>query len=259
MTITGTKEWAASNVNVCDGCSHDCLYCYAKSMAIRFKRKTRDNWHVEDIREKAVTKSYGKMRGTVMFPSSHDITPTNFDACFVVLRKLLEAGNRVLVVSKPHLECIKKLCSAFGRYRDNILFRFTIGACDDDILSYWEPHAPSYGERLDSLRYAYNGGFETSVSAEPMLDTANIESLVNEVSPYVTDSIWLGKINRLRSHLKFNGDIDLEAVEALERGQTDKSIIAIYECFKDNPKVRWKDSIKKVVGIETPDKAGMDI
>ena len=27
---TGTREWAASNVNIQDGCEHDCLYCYAK-------------------------------------------------------------------------------------------------------------------------------------------------------------------------------------------------------------------------------------
>ena len=37
---TGTQEWAASNVNIQDGCEHDCRYCYAKTMAIRFKRAT---------------------------------------------------------------------------------------------------------------------------------------------------------------------------------------------------------------------------
>jgi len=37
---TGTQEWAASNVNIQDGCEHDCLYCYAKIMAIRYKRAT---------------------------------------------------------------------------------------------------------------------------------------------------------------------------------------------------------------------------
>ena len=28
----GTQEWAASNVNIQDGCEHDCRYCYAKSV-----------------------------------------------------------------------------------------------------------------------------------------------------------------------------------------------------------------------------------
>jgi DNA repair photolyase len=34
----GTKEWADKTVNCCTGCSHDCLYCYAKGMAVRFKQ-----------------------------------------------------------------------------------------------------------------------------------------------------------------------------------------------------------------------------
>jgi DNA repair photolyase len=41
---TGTQEWAASNVNIQDGCEHDCRYCYAKTMAIRFKRATAKSW-----------------------------------------------------------------------------------------------------------------------------------------------------------------------------------------------------------------------
>ncbi len=42
----GTKEWADSNINCYYGCSNDCLYCYAKKMAIRFKRKTEDTWKI---------------------------------------------------------------------------------------------------------------------------------------------------------------------------------------------------------------------
>ena len=36
----GTGEWAAGNVNIQNGCEHNCLYCYAKAMAIRFRRNT---------------------------------------------------------------------------------------------------------------------------------------------------------------------------------------------------------------------------
>jgi len=31
---SGTKEWADHNVNLIDGCSHDCRYCYAKGSSI---------------------------------------------------------------------------------------------------------------------------------------------------------------------------------------------------------------------------------
>jgi hypothetical protein len=66
-----------------------------------------------------------------------------------VLGKLLEAGNEVLIVSKPHLDCIRAICDEFesfrnildvfeGYHRYRMVFRFTIGACDDRILSLWE-------------------------------------------------------------------------------------------------------------------------
>jgi len=54
----GTQEWAAKTVNCCTGCSHDCLYCYAKSMAIKFKQVTPEQWHLERIRPKDVSKRH---------------------------------------------------------------------------------------------------------------------------------------------------------------------------------------------------------
>jgi hypothetical protein len=38
------------------------------------------------------------------------ITAVNYDVCLTVLKKLLNAGNDVLVVAKPDLEIIKRLC-----------------------------------------------------------------------------------------------------------------------------------------------------
>ena len=110
----GTKEWSDYSVNCVSGCSHDCLYCYAKSMAIRFKRKSNDDWGDEEIRWKDVYKKRKKLNGIIMFPTSHDITPSNLSACYEVLEKLVKAGNKVVVVSKPHLECITKICDGLN-------------------------------------------------------------------------------------------------------------------------------------------------
>ena len=40
--VFGTKEWADENVNIQNGCPNDCRYCYAKAMAVQYKRETRD-------------------------------------------------------------------------------------------------------------------------------------------------------------------------------------------------------------------------
>jgi len=255
----GTQEWAVKTINCCSGCSHDCRYCYAKAIAVRFKRASAGMWSTECVRQHDVSKLHKKYDGQVMFPSSHDITPTNLDDCLTVLRCLIIVGNRVLIVSKPHLECIKTLCKAFRPYRRRMLFRLTIGACDDRILSYWEANAPSYAERKASLKYAFDQGFRTSVSVEPMLDSANIDVLISDLSPYATHSIWIGTMNHLwRLEKHADGNL-MRAIEQIRRGQAKSVINAIYDRHKDNPLIRWKNEIKKIVGIPIPKKNGLDI
>ena len=48
-------------------------------------------------------------------------------------------------------------------------------------------------------------------------------------------------------------------VNKIEVGQTDENILNIYARHKDNPQIKWKDSIKDVVGMDKPDKIGMDV
>lgn len=254
----GTSEWSDKTVNCCAGCSHGCLYCYAKVLAIRRKQITATRWPLEQIRQHDVLERRKKYDGQIMFPSTHDITPINLEACLVVLKNLLDAGNKVLVVSKPHLECIEKICDTFKGYRNQMLFRFTIGARDDTILSFWEPNAPAYDERRNCLAYAYMTGFQTSVSVEPMLDSANIDILIEDLMPYVSDSIWIGIMNHTGSFGKNANPVLRQAIEKIKRGQTDSIIKAIYQRHKNNPMIKWKEGIKKIVGIPLPKKSGMD-
>lgn len=258
-TVFGTKEWSVASVNCVNGCSHNCRYCYARYNAVsRFGRMSGDEWQTMRVRPKDVTKIRSKYPGAVMFPTTHDITPEVLSPCLTVLTNLLSAGNSVLLVSKPHLECISRICEVCNAYREQILFRFTIGADDDRILAYWEPGAPSYRERLNSLDLAYKRGFRTSVSVEPMLDSANIIRHVTNLSPYVTESIWIGKLNNIRSRVRAVTDEDRAAIKRIEDGQTDERIFEIYQSLNGNPLVRWKESIKKVVGLAISAEPGAD-
>lgn len=257
---TGTQEWATSNVNIQDGCEHDCRYCYAKTMAIRFKRATAASWKRPRLRQHDLDRGFTRRSGRIMFPTAHDITGRNIDECLSVLTRMLAAGNDLLIVSKPWLACVARLCDELALYRSQIVFRFSIGSTDDAVLSYWEPGAPSFKERLASLRTAYLMDFQTSVSGEPMLD-GNPDALIAAVHPYVTDSVWLGKINRLRNIIPLNCPRDPEAVrrgEALVALQSDKGIRALYARYRRDPKIKWKDSIKSVVGLDRPTVAGLD-
>ena len=267
--VSGTKEWASHSVNIQLGCFSDCKYCYAKSNAIRFGKATPASWACPVVNQKSVNQKRSKLNGTIMFPTAHDISPDNIADCIVVLTKLLEAGNKVLIVSKPHLECIKSLCEALIQYKDQILFRFTIGSYNDDILKFWEPNAPRFSERLTSLAYAHGAGFQTSVSCEPMLD-AHVEDVIEVVRSFVTDAIWIGKPNKLMLRASMNsdgsggkvvscpGETVVEACEKLLAIYTDEFIWRLYHKYEDDPMIKWKDSIKQVVGLDRPTVKGMD-
>jgi len=254
--ITGTKEWAVHSVNCISGCSHACRYCYARQMALRFSRiESADDWTEMRVKYSEVRKRRRKLDGRVMFPTTHDITPETLDPCREVLRNLLAAGNDVLIVSKPHLSVIEALCRDLMLWREQVTFRFTIGARDESILAYWEPGAPCYEERLASLRLAHKQGYATSVSCEPLLDATDAVGLFNELSPHVTDSIWIGKMNRISERAS---DASPQEIERIRRGQSRESIFGIYTALKDRPLIRWKESYKEVIGLNLATKAGED-
>jgi DNA repair photolyase len=241
--ISGTTEWAEKNVNILLGCQNGCRYCYARAQAMRFNRlKNYKDWGTtyHYLREDMLEKTWRPTDKRIMFPSSHDIYPEILDECVTVLGKILAAGNDVVIVSKPSLECIKRLCHEFQEYQSQIVFRFTIGATDDKILSHWEPNAPSFKERLAALKWAFRKGFATSVSCEPLLDAPKVKKLFDRLKPYVTDSIWIGKMNLIRNRV--DALVSNEEIERIEAGQTPEAIGQVYEQLKDEPLVRWKDN-----------------
>lgn len=278
------QDWVYKTVSCCNGCSNDCIYCFAKGDAINKKRLTHAQWSQAVVRQHDVVKNYPYMDDPIMFPGTHDITTDNFEVCNIVLEKLLKAGNRVLVVSKPRPELIEKICDDFEAYKEYTLFRFTIGSIDDGILSFWEPNAPTYRERKEALQIAYSKGFRTSVSIEPMLDAGHIEELVTDLSDSVSHSIWIGTMNhmwyfdvdeekfkkedpgwsRAERNRAYLGEEKCRRIEIekkkIEEGQSHDNLKKIYDQLKDKklngtnePLIRWKWHIRKAVGLPQPD------
>ncbi len=248
---SGTKEWAEVNINIQTGCEHDCRYCYARADAVtRFKRCTRAAWSMPVINAAKVDRQYPKFdKQPVMLPSTHDITPANINECLVVLRKLLEAGNEVLIVSKPTLVCVKLMAEVLRPWRSQILFRFTIGSVSEDILHFWEPGATSFSERLEGLKHCYNKGYATSVSCEPYLDPFP-QHVYIACEPYVTDSFWIGKLRHWDCRVDLAGATDdqiAQYAERLRNAQSDTFVLALVRELRGRRCIRWKDSILKVI------------
>ena len=246
---SGTREWADYNVNCIAGCYNDCRYCYAKVMAKRFGRATEETWKLMKVRHEAVSKDYKKKSGRVMFPSSHDIIdePEVREACFTVLSNLLRNGNEVLITTKPKLGIIREIDEKFRKYSDAIQFRFTITSIDDNLLRFWEPNAPLFSDRMDSLKYAFFGDYKTSVSIEPFLDY-DPEPLVKYVEPYCTESIWIGKMNYIQ---KENLSLfEQRYYERVRKNYSHERLKEIYWKLKEIPKVKFKDSFGCILSNE---------
>ena len=256
----GTREWATVNLNILNGCKNDCKYCYSKHNACyRWKRIKPENWPHPTLNKNNLNKKPKKVDGRIMFPTQHDLFPEFMGETIDYLRKWLEVGNDILIVSKPRFECIKRICKDLNDFKEQIVFRFTIGSKNDDVLRFWEPNAPDYSERVKSLTFAYHMGWNTSVSSEPYLDES-IRYLVYDLLPYIRDTMWIGKMNFIEQRVKTDNwsKSDLEYLERVKTSQTDEFIKDLYDEFfgekgvskEAQSHIKWKESCKKVLGLE---------
>lgn len=245
-TDGGVGEWATHSYNISMGCENGCQYCFAKARALRFTQ-IADNteWVNAKVKEDKV-EIYQKVDGIVMFPSSHDITPGNLETYINAAKNILRSGNRLLIVSKPSMQCIPILCDQLMPYRDKIIFRFTIGTMDHETTKLLEPYAPLPDERQLCLKHAYEAGYKTSVSAEPLLGgLQTAQAIYASTEPYVTETIWFGKINR--PPIKNQPKDIADKLIWIKTQQLDERILRLHDVFNGQEKVRWKDSIKKVM------------
>ncbi|GAW68746.1 radical SAM domain-containing protein [Geoanaerobacter pelophilus] len=248
QSSTGVGEWAGYTCNIGKGCSHGCLYCYAEKMATRFKRvEGAEEWQEEIFREVS-TAGCKKYPSTVMFPTTHDISPAYLPAYRVHLYNLLNAGNQVLIVTKPHFESVQAICAEFASFRDQMIFRFTIGGLNGEVMRHWEPGAPPIEERLLCLKHAFEQGYTTSVSAEPMLGgQKEAIKLYYLLEPFTTKEIWFGKMNNIGGFRKSADPEVAGQAKELMGLQSDDEIMELVEALRGRPKVQWKDSIKEVI------------
>ncbi len=249
---SGTREWSQMSYNTLKGCRHDCKYCYAKEMALRFGRCKRPAYWRREKVEGNKTRLMKRMTNYVMYPTAHDIQMDHMVYHFFAMDSVLLAGNKVLIVTKPRLEVVKALCKRYWKWRRNILFRFTIGSLKSGVLKFWEPHAPSFEERFAALKHAHRRGFQTSVSSEPFLDR-HVERLYRTLKPYITDTFWIGRADRLVNCVRRNTGNDAQAMKRARRLRDtiyqNDFIRQLYSQLSGESRIKWKGQCKKILGI----------
>jgi len=247
-SVRGVGEWAGYSYNCGVGCSHGCRYCYARSFFVEEGIVASNEDFMVEKPNRFKINITERVDKAIQFPSSHDVSAAYLDVYCQALYNILNSGNRVLIVSKPHFVCIDHICRESQGFKEQMEFRFTIGSLNSELTEYWEPGAPTPEERVRSLVLATEQGYQTSVSMEPML--AGREDAVatfRELAPLTNGTIWIGMMNGLEERFVCETDNDRAQLDQINTLQSPDEMIALYRELKHETSVRWKDSIKELV------------
>ena len=247
----GTREISDHSINIQLGCNIQCLYCWAAERAVSNGQvKSRDEWKNEQIKSMYFKKGalqFQKYDGVVMYPTTHDITRNFLNSHVKAVRGLLVAGNNLLICSKASLYCMEKIAKVCTDFQHCVTFMVTITSLDEAQSIFWEPNAPLPSERLAALKYLYEEGFETSVIIEPLLQgPCSAMGIYEAVSPFVTDSIWIGTMNSVDVRVDVSIPENARAVEAIKRYHSIDNLRFLYDSMKNLPKIKFKNSITRI-------------
>jgi DNA repair photolyase len=255
----GTAEWSNETYNTHFGCKNGCWNCYAWNGVWRRHQKGNDLYGKEMQLRPEWSKTWRNRpeKYTIMYPSVHDTIFSTIKESFAIMKNMVQAKNiYVLWVTKPQLAVIKAFIEQFREYRERITIRLTITTNNDEQLEFWESNASRYDERLFSLHALFNNGYNTSVSVEGMLipksddkDLVQAEiRFINELLPYIRNTIWIGMMNHLPVHTQRGQpltELQRKKIAELKVFYSNQNIKQLVQALYKEPKVRWKESVKK--------------
>jgi len=203
-TILNKSMLADFTLNCYVGCTHRCLYCYARYMQ-KFKNRPEEWGNFVDVKANApqtLAKEMQKISSPKeVFMSSvcdgWQPLEAKYKLSRACLKLLLEAGVSVSILTKSSL--ISRDFDLMGAYKTGSL-GITITTMNLRLQKALEPYASTSQERLNTLRKAQNQGIETYVFLGPLVpeftDTpANLEGIFKGLKGLNLAKIYVDKLN----------------------------------------------------------------
>jgi hypothetical protein len=121
---------------------------------------------------------------------------------------LIDKGLRFTVLTKGGSRAVRDfdLLAAYDKCSFGTTLVFTSQADAD----YWEPHAASVADRIETLKTAHQRRIQTWVSMEPVIDPAQAIALVKALNPVVNH--W--KVGKLNYNKDVSGKVDWRGFKA---------------------------------------------
>jgi DNA repair photolyase len=201
-TILNRGSLSDYTLNCYTGCTHGCVYCYARFIE-RFHPHPEPWGAFVDVKVNAVEVLKRQLRraapGGVFVGSACDGWQP-IEAEYRLTRRccelMLEWGLRVNVLTKSAL-ILRDLDVFAGRPAQ---IGVTLTTLDESLRRLWEPHAASVPQRLKVIEAVRQAGLNTSVMFGPLLpflsDTqASIDALLQQAADLGVDEIWVDALN----------------------------------------------------------------
>ena len=189
------REYCKLAANLYRGCGHGCKYCYAPAVL----RMDKESFHNEAApRENVISQltkdaKSGKYKGPVLLCFTTDVYQPINDLYNLARKAIYQLkGNNIPVeiLTKGGLRATRDFDLLTGE--DKVGATLTFIENDDSL--YWEPGAAMPYERFEMLKIAHNKGIQTWASLEPVIDTGQSLSIIEETAEYV-DLFKVGKLN----------------------------------------------------------------
>jgi DNA repair photolyase len=189
-------------LNCYTGCTHGCIYCYARFMQ-RFHPHPESWGQFVDVKINAVEVLERQLRrtrpGSVFISSVCDgWQPIEAERKLTrqCCQLLVQNGFQVNILTKSAL-VLRDLDILSGHHAR---IGVTVTTLDERLRALWEPGASSSGERLRVIEAAHRNGLETAIMFGPLLpflsdDQASIDALFQQAADLAVDVIWVDALN----------------------------------------------------------------
>lgn len=202
-TILNDSKLGDYSLNCYVGCSHACVYCYARFMQ-RFHPHEEPWGGFVDVKVNAVeclVKQLRRAKPGHVFTSSACDAYQPLEREWHLTRKcaemLMEYGFQVNILTKSALVLEDIPMYAAGK---RCRIGVTITTPDEEVARIWEPGASPVAKRTEVIRAAKAAGIETSVMFGPLLpglsdDDASLDRLFALAAETGVDNIWTDCMN----------------------------------------------------------------
>ncbi len=201
-TILNRSSISDYTLNCYTGCTHACVYCYARFMQ-RFHPHPEPWGEFVDVKMNAVEVLKRQLRraepGEVFVSSACDGWQPIESECRLTRRccqLLLEHGFQVHVLTKSAL-VLRDLDVLAGR---KATIGVTVTTLDERLRKLWEPRAASVRQRFRVLDEARQAGLETSIMFGPLLPflsdgPESIASMFERAADLGVSTVWVDALN----------------------------------------------------------------